>query len=526
MSSPPAKVLVLGIDAANPDLLRRWGTDGTMPNLGSLMARGLVGETRGIEGFLVGATWATLCTGVTPARHGYHYTIQLKPGTYEYHHPKIRREPFWTTLSRAGKRVAIIDVPLSELDPRINGMHIVDWSGIEALSAFSTAPPQVREEVAAKWGSYPLKHACDGLRRSLGDYRSFVDQLVQGAKMRAELTTHFLAQGGWDLFVQMFTESHCAGHQVWHLHDAAHPAHDAAISASLGDPLRRVYVAIDEAIGRVVEAAGDARVLVLTAHGMSYWYGAQFMLPDILLRLGASKAVPAEPPRPAPRASWRGVARRFWRMLPPSLREGVRPSARLDPRIEGPPTLGALDADPRSSKCFVVRNGHVTAGIRLNLVGREPNGVLEPGVDADAFCADLIESLLEIVDERTGRPVLTQVVRTADRFQGEYLADLPDLLLDWDDAVPTGSSHHAGGAAATVRVHSPRIGVVEGTNHFTRTGDHRIGGLFVAAGPGIRPGALDRVVSTMDFAPTLAAMLGVPPSPGDGQVIQEIGGEV
>jgi arylsulfatase A-like enzyme len=65
---------------------------------------------------------------------------------------------------------------------------------------------------------------------------------------------------------------------------------------------------------------------------------------------------------------------------------------------------------------------------------------------------------------------------------------------------------------------------VEGTNLFTRTGDHRIGGLFVADGPGIRPGALDRVVSTMDFAPTLAAMLGVPPSPGDGRVIQEIAG--
>ena len=82
MNAPPAKLLVIGIDAANPELLRRWGADGTMSNLGALMARGLVGETRGIEGFLVGATWPTFSTGVNPARHGFHYTVQLRPGSY------------------------------------------------------------------------------------------------------------------------------------------------------------------------------------------------------------------------------------------------------------------------------------------------------------------------------------------------------------------------------------------------------------------------------------------------------------
>jgi len=525
MNEPPAKLLVIGIDAANPDLLRRWGGDGTMPNLGALMARGLMGETRGIEGFLVGATWGTLSTGVNPARHGYHYTVQLRPGSYEYHHPKLLWEPFWTTLSRAGKRLAIIDVPLTELDPHINGLQIVDWSGIEALSAFSTIPPDVRNEVTSTLGGYPLEHSCDGLRRSLEDYRLFIDRLVQGAKARAELTTHFLAKGGWDLFVQVFTESHCAGHQVWHLHDATHPAHDAAMSASLGDPLRTVYAGIDEALGRVLDAAGDTRVLVVTAHGMSHWYGAQFLLPEILIRLGASAAIPAAPPA-APPTSARGVARNIWHMVPRPLREVLSPPrARLRPRIQGPPALPVLDVDPIRSKCFVVRNGHLTAGIRLNLAGREPNGMLQPGAEADAFCADLTKHLLEVVDQRTGRPAVTRVVRTADRFEGEHLGDLPDLLVDWDDAVPTGSSHHAGGAAAAVRVHSERIGVVEGANHFTRTGDHRIGGLFVAAGPGIEPGTMNRVVSTMDFAPTLAAMLGAPPPFTDGRVIQEIAGK-
>lgn len=523
MSAPPAKLLVLGIDAANPDLLRRWGADGTMPHLGALMARGLVGETRSLEGFLVGATWPSLYTGVTPARHGWHYTVQLKPGTYEYHHPRVEHEPFWSALSRAGKRLAILDVPLTELDPNINGMQLVDWSGIEALSAFSSSPPEMRDEVTAQWGAYPLKHSCDGQRRSLHDFRALIDDLVHGIEIRAELTAHFLAKGGWDLLMQVFTESHCAGHQTWHLHDPEHPAHDAGMAAALGDPLRAVYVAIDKAIGRVVEAAGGAQVLVVTAHGMSYWYGAQFLLPDVLLRLGASAAVPDGASRPAPRASAIGAARRIWHWLPRTLREAVAPPrVRLRPRIEALPALPAIAADPRRSKCFVVRNGHLTAGIRLNLVGREPNGLLRPGAEAEAFCQALARDLLEIVDERTGRPVIRRVARTADLFEGNRLGNLPDLLLDWDDAAPTGSSHHGGGAAAVVRVHSPKIGAVEGTNHFTRTGDHRIGGLFIAAGGGIRPGTMRRTVSILDLAPTMAALIGAQLADTDGTVIREV----
>jgi predicted AlkP superfamily phosphohydrolase/phosphomutase len=200
----------------------------------------------------------------------------------------------------------------------------------------------------------------------------------------------------------------------------------------------------------------------------------------------------------------------------------MRGPRQLPLRIEALPPLPRLDEDPGRSKCFVVRNGHITAAIRLNLAGREPHGLLRPGAEAHEFCAQLTKDLLEIVDERTGRPVIRRVTRTSEHFQGEFLGDLPDLLVDWDDGVPTGSSLHGGGAAATVRVHSPRIGTLKGTNRYHRTGDHRIGSLLVAAGGGIRPGTLSRTVSTLDIAPTIAALLGVSLPPGDGRIIDEI----
>jgi predicted AlkP superfamily phosphohydrolase/phosphomutase len=145
----------------------------------------------------------------------------------------------------------------------------------------------------------------------------------------------------------------------------------------------------------------------------------------------------------------------------------------------------------------------------LNLAGREPSGRLQPGAEADAFCAELRRELLAIIDERTGHRLVRDVVRTADVVEGEHLDDLPDLLVVWSDEVPTGSVVVGTGACAEIRAYSPRVGLVEGKNSFGRTGEHRPDGFGVFVGPGIRPGPLPAGFSILDYAPTFAALLGV-----------------
>ena len=77
-----------------------------------------------------------------------------------------------------------------------------------------------------------------------------------------------------------------------------------------------------------------------------------------------------------------------------------------------------------------------------------------------------------------------------------------------------------GGRRATVRARSPRIGPVAGTNRYGRTGEHRVEGFFVAAGPGVAPGRLDAPISVMDLAPTFAALLGVKLEGVDGRAVE------
>ncbi len=527
MPASPARVLVLGVDAADPGLLRAWAADGTLPNIGSLFRRGLSGNTVSMDGFFVGATWPSFYTGVTPARHGFHYLVQLLPGSYRYYRPAeasfVKHPPFWTRLSQAGKRMAVVDVPLSRIDPDINGLQIVEWGGHDAVFGYQTWPAGLRDELTRALGRQGAGHECDAVGRTAADYAELVDYLVGRVESRAALTRHLLQRGGWDLFIQVFSEAHCAGHQCWHLHDPKLPMHDAADAAVTGDPIRRVYRAIDAAIGEVLKDAGDALVILVSAHGMSHWFGAGFLLPEILVRLGVSH--PAEAPDPAPESVIRRAARWTWRRIPASARAILSPlKERVARQGAGPLPLPPIGVDPARSSCFAVRNGLATGGIRLNLIGREPAGIVAPGAEADALCDRLAASLLKIIDDRTGGPLIKRVARTADLYQGENLDDLPDLLVDWEDMAPTGSTQVNGGHGSMVRARSPEIGIVEGANTYGRTGEHRVGGLFIAAGPGVRPGQLDRVVSTLDFAPTFGALLGIDLSDGDGQAIPELCG--
>jgi len=530
MSSTPAKVLCIGIDAASPTLLRQWAADGSLPTLHSLLGRGLTGGTRGVEGFYVGSTWPSLYAGVSPARHGFHYLVQLEPGTYDFHRPAdegiSRSDPFWSHLSREGGRVAVLDVPLTRLDPSLNGIQIVEWGGHDAVYGFQASPAPLAETIRSRFGSHPLGPSCDGVRRTSEDYQDFIDTLVEGVRTKADLTRHFLRQGGWDFFMQVFTESHCVGHQCWHLHDPHHPAHDPSIRALTGDPLLRVYQAIDTAIGEILQDAGDALVVVLSAHGMSHAFGAHFLLREILFRLGVATPPPEQAAPEGPLPATLAALRWAWRRLPSGLRDGLAP---LRDRVRkdgsdggGLPTLGV---DLATSSCFPIPNGLAVGGIRLNLQGREPQGVLEPEA-VDAFCTGLISDLLDLQDERTGRPMIRRVHRTAELYRGEQLDRLPDLLVEWDEQMPTGSTQLGGGAGASVRASSPKIGTVQGENDYGRSGEHREEGMFVAVGPGVRPGRLDRAVSILDFAPTLTKALGLDLPDCDGVPIPEIQPEI
>jgi predicted AlkP superfamily phosphohydrolase/phosphomutase len=491
-SSPLTRVLFLAVDAGDKDLILDWARAGVLPTFRSLLETSAVVPTQNPVGFYVGAVWPSFWTGLSPEKHGRYCFSQLRTGTYDHYDvsPRdTRGRPFWDALSERGRRVAILDVPKTVPSPGVNGVHIVDWGTHDPELDFCTSPESLASELEERFGVHPVDQCDDFMKHHPRDYASLRDALVSGAARKADLAEDLLRRGRWDLFLAVFAESHCVGHHCWHLHDPKHPRHDPAGARAVGDPMRDVYTAIDAALGRLLALASpETTVFVLASHGMGPHYDGTFLLGKMLRNLYELPVAPA-----GKRAAARALES-VWYRLPEALRSLLRPV-----RGKTKQALGVAASVPELSDrlCFATPNNDVYGSIRINLIGREPQGRIRPGEEYDAFCRELERDLKSFVNLDTGRPLVRNVLRTSDLYGGEHVRDLPDILVEWDRDAPIS------------RIHSPKTGLIEEVFPGSRTGDHKPEGLLFVRGPGIAPGRRNEPIEIERVAPTVASLLGV-----------------
>lgn len=492
MSEHRPRVLFLALDAMDRDLILHWAGSGVLPTFRSLLERATCGPTRNPAGLFVGAVWPSFFTGASPARHGRYCYQQIVSGTYDirrFYSSDLKRRPFWTHLSEAGRRVAIVDVPKSPLSANLDGIQLLNWGthDPDLGATFETWPPPLAAEIEARFGSDPIGD-CNLIDRTATGMAAFCRGLKARIQAKTAICRDLLQREDWDLFLAVFSESHCVGHQCWELHDETHRSYDRALAQAVGDPIKDVYVALDRAVGELLRQAGtDTTAFVLTSHGMGPHYDGTFMLDEILQRLD-----------PVSNAWMHGIAAQVRRI-------GRRVLARI-PLIHFEPRQSLLVAHRRF---FAVPNNDVHGGIRVNLIGREPRGRVHPGAEYDALFAQLRRQLLDLNNVDTGARVVREVFRVDEAYGGTHLEDLPDFYVEWNREAPITS------------VSSPSLGTIHKTAHTVRSGDHKPEGFFWAMGPAIPSHRRIAPVSVTDFAATIAALLGVPLAGVDGTPIAE-----
>ena len=485
--TPPTKVLLIGVDAADKDLISQWCKEGQLPTFQLLFEKGAWGTTINPPGVFVGAIWPSFQTSLSPTHHGRYCFKQIKVGSYDFSNifPRdTKGEPFWVTLSQAGRKVAAIDIPKASLTSNLNGIHIVDWTTHDPDEGFRTWPTNLKSEIVEKFGIDPVG-ICDHAGRSTREHIIFRDALLKRAQMKVDLSSQLLNQGGWDLFMTIFAETHCAGHQCWHLHDTRDKRYDPKMTDAVGNSLKEIYQAMDRSIARLIKETGpETTVFVLASHGMGNHNGATHLLDDMLRHLE----------KPRAQNSVRSTLKNLWHLLPPELRG--RLFKKLKKKI----------SDRSTRNCFEIPNNTVCGGIRINVVGREPNGKIKPGADYTAYCETLKRDLLAFTNSENGKPVVKNVTRIEDLYPGEDTSTLPDLIVEWNRESPSPSV-----------IHSQKTGPIKSIFDGCRTGDHYPDGMFFAIGPNIKPGPINRTVSVMDFGPTLASFTGVTLTGIDGK---------
>jgi len=497
------KVIAIGLDGAEPALIKKWSHQGLLPNLAKLQQKGVLRTLQSTVDLANGTTWTSINSGVTPAEHGMvYYHRQLKSGTYEIRTKKYHEnacEPFWAHLSREGKRVAIFDVPTSTAQKELNGIQILSWGTTGEDGKEPYGIPNVPPEVYEKFGRHPFEHWQPMKLKTRKMLEKFSKGLVTGVQQRTKIAKWLQEKEDWDLFYMVFTETHWAGHAFWHLMDEEMPTHNKTIAKEYGDVILMVYREVDKALGELLNDVGDKAVFIFSNTGMGPNYSARHLLPGVLARLGMDGA-------PWEKSKMRYFARQFENWLRSRSVKWTKlwlPNTWWEPRQD---LLENFRHKWKECSVFSVPNDH-TGAIRVNLRDREPLGFVEPGDAYDALCTELTSKLLQLVNSDTGHKAVQKVIRVRDIYKGECMNDLPDLIVKWRNDAPVFS------------LTSPAIGKVSGTLRDPRSGTHRKNAYYLGFGEGIKQ-RTDDEITLLDIAPTILSILGSPIPEGYAGKIQ------
>jgi predicted AlkP superfamily phosphohydrolase/phosphomutase len=489
-------LVFIGLDSAEPDLLRRWMTSGDLPILASLTRDAFWGNTTTVPGMGNGVLWPTLFTGTNPGRHGRVYIRQLVPGSYRVARfnddTDYRTRPLWEQASAAGRRCAIVDVVKAPLSPGIHGLQVCDWLSHDRTLPARSTPASLIDDVVRTFGDDPVGESSELFGLDEDGQKRLSDGLLDRIRAKTRYLKTVLADGPWDLVMACYHEPHDAGHMSWHVHDPAYPMHDPRLHNVLGDPIRDVYAAIDRSIGELLaDVPDDATVVVFSGPGMGPLYTANHLLEDILKRLDPR----GRPPAPRPLDVIRPLYRR---LFPQTVRQRLW-------RVAGPAAAALTEEEWRGRTFFALPNNDENGLIRVNLFGREPNGLVQPGADYRACLETLAQDLTAIVNDATGEPVVERVTFAADHYHGPSMGNLPDLMVTWRRSAPVEA------------VRSDRIGVIRGRYAGPRTGDHTDRGFFFIRDPAIRSGEAEAPIAVLDLAATIADRLGLDVADLDGR---------
>jgi predicted AlkP superfamily phosphohydrolase/phosphomutase len=148
--------------------------------------------------------------------------------------------------------------------------------------------------------------------------------------------------------------------------------------------------------------------------------------------------------------------------------------------------------------------------IYINLQGREPQGIVPPGEAYARVVGEIKAALLDWEDPEDGRPIVDRVYQKSELYHGPHTERAPDLCLimrDLSYITHTGREFE----------HGHTLGPP------SETGTHRLDGLFLARGAGIRSAVQFGGASLADIMPTILYLLDVPiPADVDGHVMMEV----
>ncbi len=505
------RVLVIGIDGATFRLMRPLMQKGYMPFLCRVEQEGALGVLTSIYPPVTAPAWSSFMTGKNPGKHGVYEFLHRKRGAFEQipvNAGMLGSETLWEMMSKAGKKMVVVSVPLCYPPFPVNGTLMSDFLAPMGARDLSY-PPELLAEVEAKFGEYLLYHKQVYTPDNVGNV---LQELEDNTAYRQRAAEYLLQRDAWDFGMVYFEGTDRLQHELWHILDETSPMHNEKETAQYAERTRNYFRVLDDDVRKLAELAlaqdPDTTIILMSDHG----FGAihQFVNFNIwLLREGFLK-LKQDLPTQLKRAL-------FHLGFTPSL--GYKLSMNFgfaNLRLSQGMTnrnqildwvrrgfLSFRNVDWARTRAFSSGN---YGQIFVNLKGREQFGSVDVQ-DYQKVCDEITARLYELKDPQNGAPVVAQVYKQSEKFWGQFIDDAPDVVFSLAENYK---------ALGTLEFASNRI--IEPA--FGNSGDHRMDGFVGMLGKQIKRGVPIENANIMDVAPTILYLMGLPiPSDLDGQVL-------
>jgi predicted AlkP superfamily phosphohydrolase/phosphomutase len=430
-------VLAVAIDAAEPKLIRQMIEQDELPVLKSLLSQGGWIKVEAPADVGSGAIWPTFITGEDPRVHGIYGEWCWQSASMNLTRYQGRDlVPFWKATAAAGVTVGILDVPFMPMLGFATDFEISEWAPHDVIEGrLRVAPPKL-ETLIAKSAPHPLS---SGRLGSAGpDNTETLGSLalgcLEGIKIRGKLVQALLQETRPRFTLITFTEIHRSAHFLWHTVEPEHEVYEKEELANLSSvkpTLKDIYCEVDRQVGELVKMVGEeTAIFVFSLHGMRPAHGAPAFLAPLLCELGFARvadwsgqswteratALMAAVKRHTPRA----LKKLYYRTLP----------ATTTQRLARPTMLPAYDWS--QTRAFSLPSDQ-HGWIRVNLRGREAEGIV-PLAEYEGVCRQLEQRLRDLTTEE-GKPLVHDVIRTAERADAALGQRLPDLIVHWENAI-------------------------------------------------------------------------------------------
>jgi predicted AlkP superfamily phosphohydrolase/phosphomutase len=365
-------------------------------------------------------------------------------------------------------------------------------------------PSELASELEQQVGNYriyPTETFSEGRRDS------FLKASYDLLEMRTRTAEYLVGTKPWDVFMAVFFDTDRVLHQLWHYMEPDHPWRTDKEDRE--GFVREYFQAVDRSISRLLAHADEeTQIIVLSDHGMGRANNF-IVLNNWLLDTGLL-CLKGDPWTRFKQWMFRnGFTLRNVHQVADRLglaRQAEYVAGYFVDHLLKMAFLSFLDVDWSRSKAYSF--GRHLGSIYVNVKGREPEGIVEPGSEYESVRDELERLAYEFRDPRTGRELIGQVLRREDVYAGPYLDRAPDLILR-----PKEPSDIFFGLADFG--HRETVSTV-----YRYSGMHRDYGMLIMNGPGVRQGAEIEGAAIQDIAPTVMHTMGVPvPDDMDGHVL-------